>query len=128
MSITSSAAATCCEVGLCFPLRTWLRIWPSRSSAIRLFMAPLAALITSRTSEQSRSSLRVRTRASTCPRIRLARRTSFSLSLIVWLIGLLALLLFHNTIPYLVWYSQLHDLQQPSEVLQTRGLPLSGLR
>src|ERR1700677_1245561 len=97
MSITSSAAATCCEVGFCFPIRTWLRIWPSRSSAIRLFMAPLAALITCRTSEQSRSSLRVRTSASTCPRIRLARRTSFSSSLIVWLIGFLAPSRYYHT-------------------------------
>src|SRR5258708_9527328 len=61
-------------------------MWPSRSSAIKLFIAPLAALITCRTSEQSRSSSKARTRASTCPRMRLALRRRFCFSLTVWLI------------------------------------------
>jgi len=29
---------------LCLPSSTWLRMWPSKSSAIRLFMAPLQHL------------------------------------------------------------------------------------
>jgi hypothetical protein len=100
ISITSSAAATCFEVGFCFPLRTWLRIWPSRSSAIKLFIAPLAALITCKTSEQSRSSSKARTKASTCPRIRLALRSRFCFSLIVWLI--VSIICPQDTIPGMV--------------------------
>jgi len=80
-------------------LRTWLRMWPSRSSAIKLFIAPLAALITCRTSEQSRSSSRVRTRASTCPRMRFALRRRFCFSLIVWLIVLIVAFSIYHT-----WY------------------------
>jgi hypothetical protein len=121
MAITSSAATTCCEVGFCFPLRTWLRMWPSRSSAIRLFMAPLAALITCRTSEQSRSSSKARTRASTCPRIRLARSSRSCFSLTVWLISITipSLLIYHMGYGSLI--SDRNGVGRPKENSCTSG-------
>jgi hypothetical protein len=69
ISITSSAASVCSEFGFRFGSSTWCRIWPSRSSVIRLLTAPLAALMICNTSEQSRPSSRIRSRASNCPRV-----------------------------------------------------------
>ena len=83
MSITSSAARVCSEFGLRLGSNTWCRMCPSNNSVIRLLTAPLAALMICNTSEQSRPSSRIRSKASNCPRMRLLRRINFCLFLIV---------------------------------------------